>query len=73
MDTRVPNLTFNMIALMVIIALGIMLVFIGLIKSCPEQEIIYIEKPRSFAEEQKNPTPVSSIFKNMFSEKSVLT
>jgi len=67
------NLTFNMLALSIIIVLALMLINIGFKKKCPEQEIIYIEKPRSFEEEQKNPTQVSSIFKKMFNEKSVLT
>lgn len=52
---------------------GLLLMIIEIMRSmneCKPQKIIYRYVPRSFEEDQENPTMVSEIFKTMFSQPS---
>lgn len=57
--------------LLTLLFLGFMFIVVGYIKSkqqCPPAKIEYRYIPRTFVEEQENPTPVSEIFAKMFFE-----
>ena len=57
--------------LIILLFFGILFVSIGWIKSeqfCPAPIIEYRYIPRTFKEEQENPTKVSDIFNNMFNK-----
>ena len=59
--------------LLLIMFLGLLFVSIGWIKShqsCPAPIVEYRYIPRTFKEEQENPTKVSEIFTDMFNKPS---
>ena len=56
---------------LIFIGLGIVLVgYVRSQKECPPTKIEYRYVPRTFVEEQEDPTPVSEIFAKMFIEPS---
>ena len=67
---------YNMInkgILVIFLIFGIILIIIELVrvdKACPKQQIIYRYVPRTFDEEQDEPTYPSEIFKAMFTQPS---
>lgn len=61
------------LTLFVLLAVGLIFVVVGFIRSqrhCPPKQIEYRYVPRSFVEEQADPTPVTDIFAKMFYESS---
>lgn len=53
--------------------IGIILIAIGYIKSnqrCPPPRVEFRYIPRTFKEEQENPTPVLSVYGSLFSQSS---
>lgn len=59
--------------LIILLFIGILFISIGWIKSeqfCPAPIIEYRYIPRTFKEEQENPSKVSEIFHNMFNNNS---
>ncbi len=56
-----------------LIFIGLALVLVGYVRSqqeCPPTKIEYRYVPRTFVEEQEDPTPISEIFAKMFIEPS---
>jgi hypothetical protein len=61
------------ILLLIIIITGILLMYFFVNeKKCPDPVIEYRFVPRTFKEEQENPTSVNDLFSNMFQENSIL-
>lgn len=59
--------------ILLLLFIGILFVSIGWIKSnqsCPAPIVEYRYVPRTFKEEQENPTKVSEIFDDMFNKSS---
>jgi len=59
--------------ILTIVFIGIILMTISIVQStykCPEKQVIYKYVPKTFEEEQDNPTYVSDIFVTMFSQQS---
>ena len=52
-----------------VLFIGLFLIMVGFIRSqkhCPPPKVEYKFVPRTFAEEQSNPAPVTDIFASMF-------
>lgn len=59
--------------IILLLVVGILFVVIETVKSshkCQPQKIVYRYLPRSFEEEQEDPTHVSTLFKTMFTKPS---
>lgn len=57
--------------LLTLLFIGVCIIIIGVIRSqihCPPPTIEYRYVPRTFVEEQEDPTPVTEIFHKMFLE-----
>ena len=57
--------------LLTILFIGFTFIIVGYIKSkqdCPPPQIEYRYVPRTFREEQEDPTPITEIFEKMFLE-----
>ena len=60
--------------LILILIIGCFLIYASLqinSKECPKPKIVYRNVPKTFAQEQLNPVPVSQIFSDMFNNPSV--
>jgi hypothetical protein len=60
--------------LLLILIIGCFLIYASLktnSKECPKPRVVYRNAPKTFAQEQLNPVPVSQIFSDLFNNPSV--